>query len=325
MQKSPEKNLTTEKRPWDQTPASRIMAVLIVFAVGLVGFSSHNSDDEDATPVVQGFFTVLNKQNPTYSDFSKYATGTTSTKIREAIRYSRQGGYSVVSVGPITDERSTRVEFTHGGQTFTTTMALSRESRNWKLDKPFPTVVFRSTSDDARFHVSPTDTTSLRLEREYTMYPGKHIVTPLSPSRSAAAAWEPVTPEFTLLTGRTTVTIEGKVTAEAEAEIMPRITEAFDRCLRMNEFEPRRCPNQVRVPAQTNGFASVAWSITPADAPSRPVFAPEHSFVYPCYVISGVLTYTYSDRNGTPVTAQVDPFTATGCTSLVDTTVTWKT
>lgn len=314
---------TAGKQSWDRTPAARALAVLVVIAVGLVGFTSRQDDDSLASQSVQGFFETLNKPGARPNDFAKYLTGTSTTRIREATTNKPRGRYGVDSVGGIVNN-TVRVTFTQDGEPFTATMAVRKVGRTWKLDDPFPTVRFQAEDRDLRFVVADPGTL-LRPGRDYTLFPGRHTLA-IPPSRSSPArGWELIEPQFVALPGpKSEVTVQGKVTADVEAEITQRISTAFAECLASDEFRPVGCPNRAVVPISAATTPQVQWSIDPSNAPGRPTFLVGSSVLAPCYVVSGTLSYSYLNREGVRVTRELDGDGVVGCTEPDSREIIWR-
>ena len=311
-----------ETKPWDQRTSSKALAVVVVIVVGIIGFGSRGPD---AGPggVVSGFYSTPNDRTASASDFTEYVSGTTSTRIREAMANRPSGSYSVRSIGEVTNN-TVPVQFTHDGQNLTASMKLAKSGRAWKLERPFASVRFSSDHEEVSFRFTSTQRTTLRLGRVYTFFPGVHTITPMGATSSSPAHWEPVDPTFSVLPGSvTTIDIEGRISAEAGQKITTLIQETLGQCLKSEGFSRSRCPNQAEVPPGAAFPAEVEWAITPVDAASRATLDPESSLEWPCYVIRGTLSYTYALREGGRGSAVLRGSQIKGCLRSAN-SITWR-
>ncbi|MBO1030488.1 hypothetical protein IPV09_03970 [Tessaracoccus sp. SD287] len=318
---------------WAPSPAPKksstgLVAILVAVAILIAGvgiWAVTATGRNKAEPAVREFFELLNTPKPSYSEFSKHVAGIDFRNVYDATRHSPGGTWSLVSVGKVTDD-TVPVTYKHNEQEFTADFAVRQEDNKTKLYKPFTYVTF-SAEERLRFVLGSNDDIGVFLDQQIALFPGSYTITPLPSYTGDAPTWQPSEPTLDMLPGAIkTITLQPRLTDDHAASTSKAVTDAFTTCLQSDSFYPVSCPFRSTRPADADFPAQVVWSITPADAPSKPVLDENSGVLNPCYQVRGMMAYTYATRTGGSNQSTQTQVTATGCvrTSLGTTRVTWK-
>lgn len=307
------------------TGAIAILVALAVLVASVGVWALTTVGRNKAEPAVEAFFELLNTQKPSYSQFTKHVTGIDFRNVYDATRNSPGGTWSLVSVGEVADDK-VPVTYKHNDKEFTADFEVRQDGNKTKLFKPFSYVTF--TADERlRFVLGTSDELAVLLDRQAAFFPGSYTITPLPGYSGDKPTWEPIEPNLDLLPGTIkAIALQPKLTTEAASTSQKAVTDAFNECLKSDSFYPPGCPFRTQRPADADFPTGLVWSITPADAPTKPVLDEASGVTNPCYQIKGTMKYSYTTRSGGTSESRMTEITSTGCVrlSLGSMRVTWS-
>ncbi|MGD8214163.1 hypothetical protein [Aestuariimicrobium sp. Y1814] len=312
-------------KSWDQTAGAKVVAVILVIAVGWLGFGQQ-AIDPGPERAVRGFFDALSKPGVTSNELTDYVNGTITSRVREALALAPGGTYTVTSVDQVS-RGNVRVGFTHQGEEFTSEMPVRRVSGTWKLYNPFPRVTFNGETErqSLQFQLNSATREVMFTNQTYTLVPGVHTVTPQPPSSSTPLFWEPrsTTVKVAPSALRTDVDLEPRLTATATEELIELVRDNLNTCLESEVLRPSGCPNQVTPASNADLQAPASWRISP-EVPSI-AYVGDSTVTQPCFLVDARLTYEYRTTAGEPTSATLRTWPNKGCVRATpDLRLTWE-
>lgn len=288
--------------------------------------SSPSPTSAGISKAVEGFFDLLNTQQPNSNDFEKFVTDVGTMGFYEATNNSPGGQYKVKSVGDVANGK-VPVTFTHEGTEIKSDMAVKQDGEDWKLVRPFASVTFTSDEKDLYFKVNDSAISKKQPGKKELYYPGVYTIKPdAGYGSNSTIFWKPKKEKVTIKPGETvSVPLDAEPTKEWLDDTKKSVQDAFKTCLEETTFYLYNCPFTARnTPTDAEYPTDMKWEANPSDAASKAEYV-KGSVSQPCYVIKATMNYNYLATDGSRKDSEKKPLTMKGCYSSLLQRVSWTT